>query len=173
MKKFFTHFLFATAFLFAFSLGFGQADCVNGRYLDEVFPSASVTSGITFGNNTAFNGVQQDLLLDVYEPDGDNLAERPVIILSFGGSFIGGSRTGGDVVPLAQAFAKRGYVVISHDYRLGMDGLPFPGPDSTEATQAVLRGVHDAKAAVRWVRKESSMKTKDRFIPGIDPGSIA
>lgn len=165
MKKLFTRFLVPAAFLLAFVSGYGQADCVNGRYVDEIFPTFTTTTGISYGQNNNFDGSNKDLFLDVYEPDNDNLAERPVIVISFGGSFVGGSRNGGDVVPLAEAFAKRGYVVIAHDYRVGMNGLPFPGPDSAEATQAVLRGVHDAKAAVRWVRQDVATNNTYRMDP--------
>ena len=163
MNKIFTHLLLPAVFILAFVPAFSQADCVNGRYVDEIFPDFTRTSGIPFGSNQNFDGSNQNLALDVYEPDGDQLDKRPVIVLAFGGSFIGGSRSGGDVVPLAEAFAKRGYVVVSHDYRLGMNGLPFPGPDSSEAVQAVLRGVHDSKAAVRWIHKDAATTNTYRF----------
>ena len=78
-----------------------------------------------YGNNINYAGFAEDLMLDVYEPNGDTLAngdsvtDRPLVLLAHGGSFIGGSKTGSDVVPLAESFAKMGYVVASINYRLG------------------------------------------------------
>jgi carboxylesterase type B len=58
-------------------------------------------------------------------------------------------------VPICKDLAKLGYVAVSIEYRLGMNGLPFPGPDSSDATEAVMRGVHDGRAAVRYFRKNA------------------
>ncbi|MEO6903937.1 MAG: T9SS type A sorting domain-containing protein [Bacteroidia bacterium] len=89
--------------------------------------------------------------MDIYKPTGDTARKRPLIIMAHGGSFLGGTKTGPDVVPLCKDLAKLGYVVASIEYRLGM--LNFPLIDSTGAAAAVLRGVHDGRAAVRFFRK--------------------
>ena len=57
--------------------------------------------------------------------DGDDLEDRPVIIMMFGGSFIGGSRTSPDIVELCTRYAKMGYVAVAIDYRLTLDLLIF------------------------------------------------
>ena len=82
------------------------------------------------------------------------MTERPLIIWAHGGSFVAGSKTGTDVVPLAEDFAKMGYVTASISYRLGMENTPLPGPDSVDATETVIRAVHDGRAAVRFFRKD-------------------
>jgi carboxylesterase type B len=40
--------------------------------------------------------------------------------MAHGGSFIGGSKTGTDVVPLCNDLQSLGYVVASIEYRVGM-----------------------------------------------------
>lgn len=122
------------------------------RYHDFIF-NYSVTSNITYGYNTRYNGNVDSLKLDVYQPTGDTQTNRPLYIIAHGGNFLGGSKTGTDVVPFAQDLCRMGYVTSSINYRVGMTNFPFPGPDSTDAAESVMRAVHDAKAAVRFFRK--------------------
>lgn len=146
-----------------------QTDCANGRYVTEnLFSAVDVTEGVLFGSNISSDiftgGQQQELLLDVYEPEGDTETNRPVIILQFGGSFVGGSRTDGYIVSLCEFFAKMGYVAVAPDYRVGL----FI-PDQVTTTLAVLRGAHDMRATVRYLRKTVS---EDGNPYGIDPNRI-
>jgi acetyl esterase/lipase len=87
--------------------------------------------------------------LDIYQPQGDTAAVRPLLIMAHGGSFIGGSKTGTDVVFICQKFAKMGYVVASIEYRLGFGGFL---PTEESATNAVYRATGDMRAAVRFFR---------------------
>ncbi len=135
-----------------------NAQCTGNRYHDFVFPATPVaTSNVSYGSNLKSNGTTQNLLLDIYEPVGDVATMRPLVIVAHGGSFIGGSKTGGDVVPICKDLARLGYVAVSIEYRVGMTRFPFPGPDSTDAAPAVVRGVHDARAAVRFFRKNAAV----------------
>lgn len=128
-----------------------DAQCEGQRFHNFVFPGSKVTSDIVYGSNVKYDGKSQTLLMDIYEPTGDTASKRPLIIMAHGGSFLAGSKTGNDIVPLCKDLAKLGYVVASIQYRLGM--LNFPFMDSTSASAAVLRGVHDGRAAVRYFRK--------------------
>ncbi|MEO8147005.1 MAG: T9SS type A sorting domain-containing protein [Bacteroidia bacterium] len=127
-------------------------DTTGGRYWNEIFSNVTVTSNITYGQNTTVSGTNQVLKLDVYQPTGDTVMMRPLLVLAHGGSFIGGSKTDQDVVSLCNHFAKMGYVCTSLDYRLGM-GFPI---DSIHAAKAVLRAVQDMKAAVRFFRQDAA-----------------
>lgn len=121
-------------------------ECSGGRYNSLVFTDVTVTSAVVYGSNTGVGGGTQTLRLDVYEPTGDVLEARPVIIVAFGGSFISGTRS--DVADLCNTFAKMGYVAIAPDYRVG-----FFFPNEATTTRAVMRGAHDMKAVVRYLRK--------------------
>jgi alpha/beta superfamily hydrolase len=141
-----------------------SAQCPVGRYNTVVFPANPIlTSNVVYGSNIKIGGTTQQLLLDVYEPNGDTLANRPLVIIAHGGSFIGGSKTGSDVVPICKDLAKLGYVTASIEYRLGMTNFPLPGPDSSDATEAVMRGVHDGRAAVRYFRKIAAADSTNIF----------
>jgi len=135
-----------------------NAQCAGERYFNYVFPANPiVTSNIDYGSNTNFDGSAQTLKLDIYQPNGDTATNRPLVLIAHGGSFIQGSKTGPDVVPICKDLAKLGYVAVSIQYRLGMGGLPFPGPDSSDATEAVMRGMQDGRAAVRFFRKNAAV----------------
>jgi para-nitrobenzyl esterase len=175
MKTKYTILLFV---LLSFTVGQLNAQCTGGRYTSAIFSADNVTSNITYGSNLTYTGSSQTLQIDVYQPTGDTASLRPLIILAHGGSFIGGSKTGTDVVPLCHDFAKMGYVTASMDYRLGMTGLPFPGPDSVGATESVIRGVHDGKAAVRFFRKSAAqgnpykVDTNNIYFAGVSAGAF-
>jgi para-nitrobenzyl esterase len=127
-----------------------MAQCDGDRYLNQIFNDFDEVENIVYGNNLDLNGLSIDLLMDVYTPVGDTETSRPLIIMAHGGSFIGGSKDELDIVPLAQDFCKMGYVVASMNYRLG---IPFVLDLEQPATEAVMRGVHDMRACIRWFRK--------------------
>jgi len=128
-----------------------------------LFSEVTVTQGVAFGSNTGFSGGQQTLYLDVYQPAGDTATDRAVMVVAFGGSFILGSRA--DVAPICEAFARMGYVAVAPDYRLGVS-FPF---NEVSTTLAVMRGAHDMKACVRFLRRSVA---EDGNPYGIDPERI-
>jgi pectinesterase len=77
------------------------------------------------------------LKLDVFSPTQKSSKNRPAIIIIHGGGWRTGNRT--QHIPLAQHLAKLGYVCFTPEYRLSTEAL-YPA------------GVHDLKAAIRWVR---------------------
>jgi para-nitrobenzyl esterase len=124
-----------------------QTECDGTRYRTQnLFPNVTVTSAVTYGANTGVSGGNQVLRLDVYAPTGDTETNRPVVVIAFGGSFQQGTRA--DVASICQIFAKMGYVAIAPDYRVG-----FFFPNQVTTTKAVMRGMHDMKAVVRFLRK--------------------
>ncbi|MCG3166640.1 MAG: hypothetical protein POELPBGB_02420 [Bacteroidia bacterium] len=149
------------------------AQC-NGRYYDELF-SVKSTSNIPFGRNAEFDGDSIDLLMNVYEPDGDNFARRPLLVFAFGGSFTAGTRFSPDILTLCDRFAKRGYVTATIDYRLGFED----GNDSdTNQFKALIRGIQDMKAALRFFYKDAAtvndyrIDTTQIFCGGVSAGGF-
>ena len=167
--------------ILCFSLMLSQADCVDGRYVDDVF-DVSVQYGIEYGENVneefLFGGeYDQTLYMDVYEPVGDTLDERPLIFFMFGGSFVGGSRDSGYMVSLCNSYASKGYVAVAIDYRL-TPNLIFEAT-SQKAYEAVIKGIHDLKAAIRYFRMNDELYNDFRidsdriFVGGVSAGAIA
>lgn len=150
-----------------------QPQC-NGRYYEKIF-SVQTTTNVKFGRNAKFNGDTIDLFMNIYEPQGDNFARRPLIILAFGGSFTAGSKLSPDIVKLCDEFAKRGYVMSAIDYRLGFED----GNDSdTNQFKALMRGIQDMRAALRFFYKDAAttndwrIDTTQIFAGGVSAGAF-
>jgi len=154
-----------------FGFIYGQPeDCSDGRYLNENF-DVSISYGIEYGENINQNLLGQDftetLYMDVYSPSNDDFNSRPLIFFMFGGSFIGGSKSSPDIVALCNKYAQRGYVAVAIDYRLS-PVLIFNANEET-AYKAVLKAMHDVKAAIRYFRMMHELSAD---IYGIDPDRI-
>ncbi len=131
----------------------------NIRYLDEVFDEIQKTEDVVYGNSPdlpfiflfEWNTQNIDLDMDVYEPAGDTLSNRPAIIFLHSGAFFSGNNNADDMVDLSIQSAKRGYVSFNMNYRLGLNIL-----SSYSGERAVFRGVQDLSAVIRFIRQYSS-----------------
>ena len=126
-------------------INYGQCDL---RYQTEIFNSVSVST-VNYSDiyNDSFHK------MDIYRPDGDTVINRPVIIYLHGGVFTTGNKNLPDCVDFCTAYAKKGYVAISANYRLSSNSILF-AIDTEEQYNTVLKSVSDIKAAVRYLRKE-------------------
>jgi len=141
------------------------------RYLDPIFDNVTVTSDIVYGVNATVlalpqvgEAIPRPLLLDVYEPVGDDLTERPLVLLFHTGNFlphpqngsVGGLKTDSSVVEAATQLARRGFVAVSIDYRLGWNPIA-PNQDERVFTliNAVYRAMQDARTAIRFFKKDA------------------
>lgn len=92
------------------------------RYKDKVFQQLKLSPSIEYGEKKVnFEGTKSFMAFDMYEPKDDTIAERPLIVLIHGGSFSNDpplTRKSPDIVELSKDLARRGYVVISPEYRL-------------------------------------------------------
>jgi hypothetical protein len=148
------------------------------RYLDEVFEDVTITEDVIYGNAPdlpfiflfEWNTYDIDLDMDIYEPVGDTLTNRPVIIFIHTGAFFSGHNELDDVVALSISAAKRGYVAVSINYRLGLNIL-----STYSGERAVYRGVQDASASVRFLREfheNFGIDYENIFIWGTSAGSF-
>ena len=164
-----------------------QAQALPDRYRNDITSAVSTTTGVAFSTNIpqvsttnllgfqlaneqTYGAVHTTLRMDIYQPQGDTLSKRPVIIFCFGGGFVNGSRTDADMVALARAFAQRGFVTASIDYRLGMNLT-----DPEKAKRAVYRALQDGRSAVRFFRNNARTYRVDPnqvFISGHSAGAF-
>jgi para-nitrobenzyl esterase len=148
------------------------AQCPDGRYYDKNFSSS--VSTVQYGNAMQYDSTYINLDVDIYQPSGDSFARRPLMIFAFGGSFVSGVRQSPDLVYLCTAFSERGYVCASIDYRLGYYGS---GTD-TNLFQAMIRGIQDMKAAIRFFYKDAAtvnkyhIDTNQIFVGGVSAGAF-
>ncbi len=138
------------------------------RYVDDLFAVERIEEPANYGTASALVGPylaefltnQQNLSFDFYQPVGDDLSERPLIIMAFGGAFLVGDKRQAELVDYCEALARKGYCVASIDYRKGFNVL-----STNSAIRAVYRGAQDFKAAVRYFRANAA-------VYGIDPNKI-
>ena len=152
-----------------FNTGNLNAQCPTGRYLNEIFSGVAVDS--------VLYSTPYGLEMDVYQPVGDTLAQRPLIILAHGGSFISGTRKDDATIDsLCMRFARRGYVTVSIDYRLGAAFNILT--DSAYAVNEVIQAISDGKAAIRYFVKDAAttntykIDTNNIFIGGNSAGAV-
>ena len=152
-----------------------SAQCSGDNYRLPQFTNVNSTTDIIYGSNITYQNTEEQLLMDVYEPEGDNSASRPLLIMCHGGFFLAGDKAGADMLPLCQDFARRGYVVASINYRMGvtLTGNLEPGYG-----QAVTRAVQDLRAAIRWFRADAAtnntfrIDTNNIFAGGASAGAF-
>lgn len=155
-----------------------QDYCTDDRFTNwNYFSNYDVDLGVEFGANHSVvfppnpNSPMQTLKMDIYQPQGDTFSKRPLIIMEFGGSFVAGTRQ--DLAQLCEVYSKMGYVAATIDYRVG-----FFVPDEVTSTQAVVRAMHDMKAAIRFFYKDAQtantykIDTNYIFVSGVSAGAI-
>ncbi len=102
------------------------------------------------GKSLALNVMMKDLTLslDLYEPVGDPVARRPLLVLIHGGAFIIGDKDTRTMRAIVDDFTKKGYVVAVINYRLGY--MFVPG-GYVYLERCIYRAVQDARAAIRYL----------------------
>lgn len=168
----------------AFALILVSANSIAQRYVSEVFSTVDSTRNIVYGSNYTFlsgTPTLQPLVFDLYEPSGDSLTNRPLVIMIHTGSFLPaiinqtptGSMRDSATSEICRRFARRGYVVASMDYRTGWNptALGAAGQDIRTGTllQAVGRAIQDARACVRYFKKDFATNANSY---GIDTSKI-
>ena len=112
-----------------------------------------IPDGVTLTEDVPYGTADGNpLLLDVFSPDARPSGNLPSLVWIHGGGWESGDKRGGYSDTFGPMLAQRGFVLFSIDYRLS-DQAIFPAQ------------LHDAKAAVRWVRANATEL-------GIDPERI-
>lgn len=150
--------------------------CTNdGRFTnDPFFTDAQISQqlNVTFGNAIDWQGNTVDLKLDAYYPtlSIDTLPLRPLILMVHGGGLISGDKV--NYTRVCKEFAKRGFVAVTINYRLGLNCAT----DTISEEKAKYRAQQDIHAAFRFVSANATQLRVDTswmFIGGGSAGSVA
>jgi Secretion system C-terminal sorting domain/alpha/beta hydrolase fold len=147
------------------------------RYLDQVFQGAKFSKNINYGGQrTNTDGTKTWCVFDIYEPFNDTVQLRPLIFFIHGGSFTNDPplmRGTPDVVDIAKGFARRGYVVVSPEYRL------YSPPGTYQKTvETALAGMIDVNDAACFLVNSARngnpyrIDTNNFFIGGSSAGAM-
>lgn len=135
------------------------------RYLDPTFAQVTVSEDLVYGSGPDFGGKgTQTLNLDLYQPTGDTAVRRPLLVFAHGGGFFFGDKA--HVAANATAYAKRGFVVASIEYRMDEAAGALRYPLDSTGIGRILAAKGDMQAAVRWMRAHAVQYR-------IDPGKVA
>lgn len=154
-----------------------------------------VEQDVPYGQVEAYCGLSQNLSMDIYRPVGDGNLLRPAVVLIHGGAFLTGDKGSYDVAEAARAFASRGYLAVSINYRLGFHKSVFYANEATncallgalaginnpqclyaydkEVVRSLCRGVQDARGAIRFVKNQiDSVDVDNVFVGGSSAGGF-
>ncbi len=143
--------------------GSTAAGATGVRDLDEVFTGVTATHDLVYGHAVDVGGHAVDLGLDLYQPTGDTELRRPVFIWAHGGFFTRGDKS--EIGSIAPFLVKRGWVVLSIDYRLdpslpeglaGYESTPQLPYDLARLVEEIRDAQHDLQAAIRWARANAA-----------------
>lgn len=143
------------------------------RYAQPVFDEVTTTEGIPFSSAVRLGATEPTTLyFDFYEPTGDTLTARPLVITVFGGAFVAGSRDYADMVKYCTRLAQHGYACASIDYRL----LSIWHLSAYNIIRDGYIAAQDVSSAVRFFKAYSEdycIDTSRVFLLGNSAGSIA
>jgi len=151
------------------------------RYLTEVFSDYTHTGNVVYATNLSVlmgSPNPEDLFMDIYEPTGDTETARPVILLANDGEYLPeplnnlpyGHKRDSATVSLAGTLAKRGFVVITYDTRLGwVPNASTMDERLNSYVKAYYRSIQDGFSLVRYLKMDADIQGNTY---NIDPTKI-
>lgn len=150
-----------------------QSSRCNTTGYDNVLTPSTSFETYKYGENRNLGNINVELFMDVFEPLGDTATQRPLVIIAFGGSFIGGQKE--DLHQVCQIYASYGYVAATIDYRLY--NLIW-GLDLVNYYRAILGAMSDMKASIRYFKNDAATENNFRidtnaiFVGGYSAGAF-
>jgi predicted esterase len=148
--------------------------CNGNRYINDIAQDATNMT-VQYGSNRNSANEVQDLSMSIWQPINDTLNRRPVVIFAFGGGFISGNRFA--MTSNAIAFAKKGYVGVTIDYRLW--NTQWGTANEGSIVPIAIQAMGDMKAAIRFLYKSAKegnpykIDTNNIIIGGFSSGAVA
>jgi predicted esterase len=126
------------------------------RYRDQLFSSVMKTTDLRYGSAPDGDGNPVELKLDMYQGTGDPQPARAALVWVHGGGFTSGDKTNFVPQDVAGVMARKGYVVVSVNYRLLGSDSCYSDASLPVCQTAAREAKHDAQAAVRWLRANAA-----------------
>ena len=164
--------------LFFFLTIFFVQTAISQPWVDSEY-DIEIHKDSVYGYAIDYTGKEQALRCDIAFPINDTIPEcgRPLVLVVHGGSFLAGNKEEYDIQLWMKEFAKKGYVAVAINYRLGMfqteeyitcavqDWGCLNMADSAEWYRGNYRGMQDCRGAIRYM-----ISNKDQF--NIDPNNV-
>ena len=142
------------------------------RYKDLVFEKAAIIKNILYANPQITGVKPKRQKLDIYQPAGDSVKMRPLIIWIHGGGFKFGNKHNRGIPVWARSFARRGYVCAAINYRLSK---MKPLRNYPDLVGACYDAVGDLQTAVSFMKKNYllyGIDTNQVILGGNSAGAI-
>jgi acetyl esterase/lipase len=134
--------------------------------------AVTVTSDIVYGQGEiGGGGTFTDLKLDLYSPQDTGQTELPLVVVVHGGGFVSGSKTQQNVVSWSKAFAARGYLVASIDYRLA-GTRPVPSARVEPLREFVVSQGGDPQSLAAVAAIDDTLKAMDFLLARPDTNPV-
>jgi acetyl esterase/lipase len=161
-----------------------QLNCnqANGNFSNQPIATQVTVLTQVYREAPDYKGENVRLAADIYRPvinwSNEQLRQRPLVILLFGGGLKFGSRKTGVLPIMADYLAKRGYVVVCPDYRLGWKDsdatLICGGGTEKDYLDAHYRAMQDERALVQYLKRQAAtigFDTNRIFLAGVSSGA--
>lgn len=142
------------------------------RYRDAVSPNITIRKNLTYSNNIPARIKKKIYLFDLYEPNEDSLASRPLIIWMHGGGFKFGSKKAKGIRIWSKDFARRGYLCAAINYRLSKKN---PLRNFNALVKGCYEAVQDVTQAIAFFKKNAvlyKIDTNRIILAGNSAGAI-
>ena len=144
-------------------------DVAQGRYRARVFDTVRVTH-VVYRTAVDHDGHSVDLKMNIFSPVGDNITHRPTVVFSHSGGFVQPQEL--EMTSYPQAYAERGYVAASFEYRLRPRMSWY---DVRQRKDAARDAFEDATAALTYLRAHADdygIDTSLLFVAGYSAGAV-
>lgn len=111
--------------------------------------------------------------LDLYSPSTDSIIKRPLIIMMHGGGFKLGSKTSNSTPVFSKAFAQRGYICASINYRLSRKK---PLSNFKDLAEGCYDAIEDLQQAIHFLKQNAEkyrIDTNNIILAGNSAGGMA
>jgi alpha/beta superfamily hydrolase len=167
-KQLLTLIAFGT-FMLAAVMGYSQTPYISEMYsytkvanvIYDTNRSVNIFYGVLPGEQPIINA---NLRCDIYKPTG-GATIKPVVIVTHTGSYLPvlvnrqatGSKDDSAIVELCSKLAKRGFIAVAMNYRLGWNAASTVQADATEQLlKATYRGIQDVRNCIRYLRANAT-----------------
>lgn len=171
-------FLSVCCIILSISLQAQQPCDYSGRYYDFIFDKITRHANILYATKPTSLGVMDELYYDVYEPEGDTAAIRSAIIMVHGGAYLELlDQRSPDILKFTDEMVRRGYVVVSIDYRQEKNFNALLSDEKMiKAVARSLVDIHDAVCHIMNDIKNGNpyrMDTNNVVACGVSAGAIS
>ncbi|MFT3823850.1 MAG: alpha/beta hydrolase [Chitinophagaceae bacterium] len=142
------------------------------RYKDPVFPSYVIQKNIRYQPQITNGRKKRYYKFDLYEPLGDTLKKRPLIIWIHGGGFKFGTKRSAGTPVWSKSFAQRGYVCAAVNYRLSKKRPLTRFKDMVSGCYDAVEDVLQAVAYFKQNRERYRIDTNRIILAGNSAGGI-